>query len=863
MNKKNLISIFIILICVLFISNGVFAITGIKSTITKNPVCRTDVRDIKILDLKASKYPEVTERGVCGVILITTNSYTYTTDKSFGMGVLISPSPAANIVTNRDLYRSGLYYMDAIYAGGAGKAGKGVDVGTDTIMAYSPSTPNSKTIKLFISKPSICNSPKIDVVIFKPQQLSGMFLQGSQDDTFSCKLINGKLDTWFQTDLAPSGYTSIPLISSNNWIYNLDYAYDVPVSGNNAAANPVDCSTKCSGYTKSTTYPTSAVTVGGQSLSKGQVCYKCNDSGAMADRCNPFNGQKSGFTLNLTNYPDLKREICPNAGTTNTNSGSGTTSAQNTDTGGGSESQQVAASECSSDYNITYELYPNKKFKCVIEGSIPKYQSCSIINDAVIISDIIAFENNSEQFKLTVCSSITQTTDSSTQTSSTPVATLNIVNDIEKNISDINFSLNNTNWYMVNKMDIPKEFLLNNKTQDKSLSIDLSMFREGTVYAIIATTDKKTEIDTELQNIYQTGVFSNNYVDQTTNIFNIDGTFTGFKQLKYILNNNNKNIKLNIKSQNTKNNLVIILMQKSEDNSKVNLSYANLYVLDNKELSQYNFCIINRNIVNFYCKGHNCNSTVSCLKYGRWDFDPKIFEGLTGKAVEPVTPTQPVVQPPTIENPPAQTQSTTLEKGTDGCYTSNPTTLAKIRQEGGIGITKQQFSGKRTMSSIVLPTTNTGTDDDPSLTIAQIRTAFNRSGTNIPQKVKDASPAFYNLGLLYDIDPVFVLSFFKAERSMFNQNSSSVTTTMINNNDISGISACRCGGVDTGNYCRYPTLEQGIEATYLNLTKGTTYSPNLYRNKTFSAVSKSWNGRDSYVTAMTGYLADTYAWAGK
>jgi len=253
------------------------------------------------------------------------------------------------------------------------------------------------------------------------------------------------------------------------------------------------------------------------------------------------------------------------------------------------------------------------------------------------------------------------------------------------------------------------------------------------------------------------------------------------------------------------------------------------------------------------------------MKTNRWDFDPKILEGLAPKVVDtpaPVVPNTPVITPtpePTISEP----ENVTLQKGADGCYTSNSTTLAKIRQENGIGITKQQFSGKRTMSSIVLPTSNTGTDDDPSVTVAQIRTAFNRTGTNIPQKVKDASPAFYNLGLLYDIDPVFILAFFKAERSMFNQGSPSITQTMINNNDISGVSYCRCGGVDTGNYCRYPTLEQGIEATYLNLTRGTTYSPNLYRNKSFSAVSKSWNGNDSYVTAMTGYLADTYTWAGK
>lgn len=850
MNKKNLISIFIIIICILFISNGVFA--------------ETPQNFIKINSVNVT-FPDSSNTRTCAVTINYSGEVKY----------------ASNII-NSWLVVSGTFYHHPHFL----IAPKAIDSATkqaylEKLADFSKRfwrnnsasytyTVNNKSVKIY--KPNVTmaglgvNSSyttnitpcldysEIEVIAFVPPHANLTNYGAKWDNVMTT---NGN-----DFDLQRQRVEIVNNINRNPRYYvNLDNktaSVNAPTGGSQSNTSTVNCSTNCSGYTKSTTYPTSSVTVGGQSLSRGQVCYKCNDSGTMADRCNPFNGQKSGFTLNLASYPDLKTEICPNVGATNT-SGSSGTPAQNTDAGRGSGGTQTPA-ECPAEYSMTFELYPNQKFKCVVEGTIPRYQSCSVTNGVVTISNVLSFENNSDQFRLSICSSIVQENQptSNTVASNTPQNTLEILNN--SNLSDINFSLNNTNWYIVNKIDNPESYILGNKTQDKNLSINLDSFNEGPIYAIISTANKKTEIETELKQIYQTGAFTN-YVRQTgTNQFKIDATFTGFSKLEYSLDNNSKNLKINIKRENTLENIVLIFMQKSTD--KVNLVYTNLYSLDNKSQSLFNYCMVNRNIVNFYCKGHNCSSNASCLSSGRWDFDPKIFEGLTPRAVEPTAPVVPIA-PVITQQPTPPVENVTLQKGADGCYTSNPTTLAKIRQENGIGITKQQFSGKRTMSSIVLPTTNTGTDDDPSLTIAQIRTAFNRSGTNIPQKVKDASPAFYNLGLLYDIDPVFILAFFKAERSMFNQNSPSITQTMINNNDISGVSYCRCGGVDTGNYCSYPTLEQGIEATYLNLTRGTTYSPNLYRNKSFSAVSKSWNGKDSYVTSMTGYLADTYTWAGK
>lgn len=634
MNKKNLISIFIILICALFISNVIFA--------------ETPQNFIKINSVNVT-FPDSSNTRTCAVTI------NYSGDVKY----------ASNII-NSWLVVSGTFYHHPHFL----IAPKAIDSATkqaylEKLADFSKRfwrnnsasytyTVNNKSVKIY--KPNVTmaglgvNSSyttnitpcldysEIEVIAFVPPHANLTNYDAKWDNVMTT---NGN-----DFDLQRQRVEIVNNINRNPRYYvNLDNktaSVNAPTGGSQSNTSAVNCSTNCSGYTKSTTYPTSSVTVGGQSLSRGQVCYKCNDSGTMADRCNPFNGQKSGFTLNLASYPDLKTEICPNVGVTNT-SGSSGTPAQNTDAGRGSGGTQTPA-ECPAEYSMTFELYPNQKFKCVVEGTIPRYQSCSVTNGVVTISNVLSFENNSDQFRLSICSSIVQENQptSNTVASNTPQNTLEILNN--SNLSDINFSLNNTNWYIVNKIDNPESYILGNKTQDKNLSINLDSFNEGPIYAIISTANKKTEIETELKQIYQTGAFTN-YVRQTgTNQFKIDATFTGFSKLEYSLDNS-KNLKINIKRENTLENIVLIFMQKSTD--KVNLVYTNLYSLDNKSQSLFNYCMVNRNIVNFYCKGHNCSSNASCLSSGRWDFDPKIFEGLTPRAVETTIPVIPpvVVQP--------------------------------------------------------------------------------------------------------------------------------------------------------------------------------------------------------------------------
>ncbi len=448
---------------------------------------------------------------------------------------------------------------------------------------------------------------------------------------------------------------------------------------------------------------------------------------------------------------------------------------------------------------------------------------------------------------------------------------------VYSSIPDISYSTTTATQYKARKVNDQEAYLIDYRNNKKEISVNLSSLNyTRPVYAILATPDQSDKIYGYLANIKSTGEFKD-YTLQTNFTVNSNTLATSPAAMKYTMGSD-KTFKFSI-APNVNDKFVLIFMQLSDDGSLINLTYTNLYNLDYNAQSIYQLCEINRNIVNFYCKGYDCKVPGSCID--RWDFDPSKLDGVSGIPVDaipvaPTSPKPPLETPPATPKPPLETppatptppvsQDTTLAKGADGCYTTNPETLAKIRQEGGIGINKQQFAGKRTKSSIVFPGTSNGTDDDPSLTVDQIKNVFNRPSLNIPQKVKDASPAFYNLGLLYNVDPVYSLAFFRAEKSLYNQNSGSVTQTLISHNDISGVTrVCRCGGkkVVGSKYCSYPTLEQGIEAFYLNLDKGTTNSPNIYKNKSFAQVAKTWNGHDSYVTSITRYLADTYVWAGK
>lgn len=787
MNKKNLISIFIILICVLFISNDVFAENpGQKGEIpTEAKTLKGDRPDLKITDVIAVKYPspkDITLKNItkeyCGEITVKTNIKS--SNDAWAIGIVISAP----------LERKSYYpeYMDELYRSNS-TVGKGVFSVKKNSYYYSPGSETNEFKSYIYSSSELCKYNSLDVYVFKPY----LTALGNQDQVqvYYTQIINGNQIT----NLSKGKVRSYDLKDSAGYLYhkneyldgitrepvyfyNIDYAYDVPFVKEEVEKKEVK--SKTSSTSKESTIPCddSFISVPGYPYN-----YKCSDD-------------------------HKKYQVCIN---------------------GVIDSEHVFSK--------------NSKLKAILCKGEP------------IVSAPVIPSLPSEQSSLT----------------SEQSTVLTIEN--EGYVSDVKF-LYNSDWKDVTLIDYPNAYVFENKLQDSKIKINLDSFKEDKVYAIISTSSQKEKIETALKEIYQTGTFSN-YTEQTeNNPFVIDNKFSGFSKLKY----NSNNIILEIKKENTTEDIIFIFMQKTKED-KISLLYTNFYALDQKSQSLFYFCLINKNIVDFYCKGHSCNLDISCLGSKRWDFNPNIFENITFtkvKTSETVptesTSTEPVTPSTTPTTPTPDTQQTTvsLEKGADGCYTTNPSTLAKIKQENGIGITKQIFSGKRNANSIVFPTNNTGTDDDPSLTIAQIRAVFNRSSLDIPQKVKDASPAFYNLGLLYNIDPVYSLAFFRIEKSLFNQNSGSITSSIISKNDISGVSVCRCGGTKSGVYCSYPTLEQGIEAFYLNLVSGTNSAPNFYKDEKFQSVAIKWNRGNitsqegiTYSNQIITFLSDIYNWAGK
>lgn len=203
-------------------------------------------------------------------------------------------------------------------------------------------------------------------------------------------------------------------------------------------------------------------------------------------------------------------------------------------------------------------------------------------------------------------------------------------------IKDVSYKIDNV-WHKAKTIDSPESYIIDYKNKTKTIQVHLSGFnKDQPIFAIITTPEKLYDIDTELNTILDE-INNFNLNNPASNIKESAKTHSFKKytnQSNYIINNSFKidywdSINFNLGAQNqfnfniekgTENNLfVLIFMQFSDDSQLINLAYVNLYVLDNKELSTFNLCEINRNIVDFYCKGEKCNIPKSCLD--RWDFD--------------------------------------------------------------------------------------------------------------------------------------------------------------------------------------------------------------------------------------------------
>lgn len=534
MSKRNLLSIFIILICVFSICNSVFAYT---TKTTENSYISDAMRYVEpnnLIDIQIDSVSAEMSDSTCAITVLFTEKIPqwHAGNRKFYPHFLISiPYPDKSKYPNT----------------------MNIFVKSDTEAIERTATINgvflSKLIygkqKYVINAPmDICNNKSgvIDLYVFIPNNRwigrwnNVIYYDGGvRIREFDLKSESSYLDV---VDLKPS-YGAIKA----RYFYNVDYAYGVPVQNNQK-----------------------------QSVPKEQT----NVTASVKD--------------------ESKQVTAPVK----------------------DESKQVKAkAECDASF-VSVSGYPYK-YKCNEDGT--RYIVC--IDDK--IEGDHEFKANS-QLKAVLCPEPqTEKTTTKVTQQSMPQKTLAI--ELGGYIPEISFSLDNTTWYMVNKIDSPNAFVLESTAQNKTISIDLSMLNTGTVYAIITTADKKTDIDSELKEIYQTATFTSYIKDTPSNPFTINNINMPAK-VEYTLDDS-KHIKLKIAKESQLENIVLVFMQKSTDNTKVTIVYTNLYDLNSKSQSLFNLCQINKKIVNFYCTGYDCKSNASCLPSGRWDFDSKILEGLS------------------------------------------------------------------------------------------------------------------------------------------------------------------------------------------------------------------------------------------
>lgn len=222
--------------------------------------------------------------------------------------------------------------------------------------------------------------------------------------------------------------------------------------------------------------------------------------------------------------------------------------------------------------------------------------------------------------------------------------------------------------------------------------------------------------------------------------------------------------------------------------------------------------------------------------------------------------------PPVIEptRPKPKTKDgiiNSLAKGTGNCYTTNGNTLTTLRS-GDLGLTTK-VNTRRTKNSVVVPSTHSVSLSD-IYTIAKDRPNNYRTDN----KFLTAIPSLYNLCAIYGVDPIFILAFFKREKSMYNMlagnyNNGELTAT----NNPSGIKAtngCACGGSKARNteFCVYPTLDAGFEATLINLKNnysGRVLSTGSNKNR---GVAEKWNpgGTPSYGRDLVNFINQFYGY---
>lgn len=277
-------------------------------------------------------------------------------------------------------------------------------------------------------------------------------------------------------------------------------------------------------------------------------------------------------------------------------------------------------------------------------------------------------------------------------------------------------------------------------------------------------------------------------------------------------------------------------------------SSGNIRLLNEDILSLYDFLPIDS-----YVYIHNEDIDYSFLielekkltSYDDFEFfyinyrDPKIYDNKTEQS--PSLYPRKFVLPPEIDlRTPEKKFIDSLEKGIDNCYTTNPKTLEILRSKN-LNLAKKETS-RKDLSSIVVPSKFSLSYED-ILKIASPKP----NDYKAHEKFITAIPTLYNLCAIYGIDPVFVLAKFRNEKSMYNLIAGNYDNgELVRSNNPTGIkriNGCACGGKRylKGEFCQYPTLDAGFEATLLNLINTKSYN-----NKTLGEVAKIWAEDPNY-----------------
>lgn len=623
-SKKIIFSIFVIFAIIFMTANVLAANTGPKGE--RPEYCNTeDITDLKIISASAIKYTVDQNKDYCAVVTVKTNYYSYTDNKEYALGIIV-------VGDSVDSFRSKYAkIMEKIYVDGPNnKKASGCskisnyDSIFDNGQVCSPSKANLSTnIITFKHGDNFCKAKVFDVYVFKPWKVGFKF----QNNAYICGVGTDKKDSRNLGASSSKLWQQDNSFFSETYFYNIDYYYNAEIKqpvinySNLAIERPItikEDSTKCT----DSNYP---------------FLLDFNITGREANLTryyavsgpNTFNSDKENilkFIYDFTAKGEISKKI--------NYIKESTTNQIKADA---DKFTAVAWTEEDSDkYSTTLYFCLSKNFK---EKQVNlfawQYKDGDYANLGPTGNySFEEFKSNyntavNKEFSVSENNNVSASGDNGGSTSgneesgavSNNNATTNTgTQDLEFNlfptIYEIIYNTSNS-WSKAKKINEPESFLIDYKASTKKVIVNLSnLDLKYKVYAIITTPDKVNEIDTELNKIYNNKI-NNEYILQNNYTINNSFTTDNIDKISFRLDLK-KSFLFNIEKDITPDKLVLIFMQITEDNL-INITYANLYLLENNAQSTYQLCEANKRILDLFCTGHNCINSKPCLE--RWDFD--------------------------------------------------------------------------------------------------------------------------------------------------------------------------------------------------------------------------------------------------